>query len=149
MRHGGVRYRCIVCIKAYASKDAMENHMEQEHNIQKVRLKAEYPCGQCDKMYVQRRKLQEHINAEHTDKRYSCEFCNEVFKYSYGLVRHKNSKHNNYDRILKEGKDTWTYIMENKVPMDVLPERIAQAVRKYLWYVAANKVVYGEKYLRV
>ena len=69
------------------------------------------------------------------------------------LKRHKNRKHKehkfDYDKMLKEGKDNWKYAVENKVPLDALPEPIAHSVTQYLRYVSINKVVYGDRYFRV
>ena len=124
--------------------------MKLEHNIEPKRMDREFKCYTCKKEYVRKRQLEDHIIAEHSNVTFPCNYCNNVYKYRHFLLRHLNRKHKekkfDYEKLLKEGKDHWKYVAENKVPLDTLPEDTAHAIRQYLQYVATNKVAYGDKY---
>lgn len=122
--------------------------MKLEHNIEPERLDKEFKCYKCHKEYVRKKQLEDHIIAEHFEIRFPCDYCDNVYKYQHLLLRHLNRRHKekkfDYETLLKEGKDHWKIIVENKVALDTLPEDTAHAVRQYLKYLESNKVAYGD-----
>ena len=154
VKHAGVRYRCHLCIKAYTCRGMRKKHLEEEHGIIDIGIEKNLECPECGKTYAREDYLENHRKAEHLGVRFKCQFCTDkVFKYKRDLLRHTNRKHQEqkfkYEEMLKQGQDDWKYVVENKVPLDVLSEEKRHAVRQYLWHLTTNKIVYGDHYFTV
>ena len=121
--------------------------MEKEHGKSCIRRKKTFSCPECGKNYVSENRLQAHRQAEHSNIRYYCQFCSKEFKYNTVLLKHLTLEHQaekrKYEEMLKQGRDDCKYIVENKLPMDILPEKKLNAIRHYLWYCATDKVMNG------
>ena len=155
VKHAGVRYQCDKCIKIYTSMEMKRRHMEEEHSVSRedTRMAKIYGCPECGKAYAREDHLQRHREAEHYGAQYTCQFCSKVYKYKAALLKHVNRKHQEqkfkYEELLKQGKEDWKYAVDNKVPLDVLPEERKHAVQQYLLYMTVNKHVYGDAYFRL
>ena len=139
--HGGLRFRCDVCIRSYRSKEAKRNHMEEEHDIKGYHMVPEFKCYACGKQYVRKKQLHNHIIAEHLEVDFPCGLCDKVFKYNHFLKRHYNRKHKehkfDYEKLLKEGRDHWRESLEKNSP---IPKDKENAVIHYLWYLNTQSV---------
>ena len=93
--------------------------MEKEHNIAPYRLVKEWPCAVCDKTYARKKQLDDHVTAEHLGVRFPCIYCDKIYKYESALKSHVNLRHKeqkfDYNTLLKIGKDSWEYVVENNV----------------------------------
>ncbi len=138
VKHGGKRHTCHLCIKVYTSNWMKRKHLLDEHGIYEAGREQNLDCPECGKPYTREDYLEAHRKAEHFGTRYKCQFCNEkVYKYKRDLLKHIIRKH----KKLKQGKDDWESVVENKVPMDMLSLEKRDSIRQYLLYLTTNKVV--------
>lgn len=155
INHTGERHRCDYCIMTFTIKEAKRDHMEREHGVSgaDTRMKKTFACTECDRRFAFEPQLKAHRIAEHTDIRFHCHFCDLKFKYRSYLSRHINRTHEeqrfNYQEVLKQGRDEWRYIRENKIDMKTLSDEKKTVIRHYLYHLATNKVIYGDQYLQL
>ena len=81
---------CQYCNKILKGKKAMGNHIKLKHETSD-----QIACGECGKRYFNETTLKMHIRYTHSKsfKKYPCETCGKVFKFSNALVAHMNTVH--------------------------------------------------------
>lgn len=83
------KYPCEICGRIYATKQAMECHIQTEHE------KTGFSCTVCSKVFAIRRSLEVHMRFHTGDFPYACNLCDKKFAQLCHLNTHKNVKHNN------------------------------------------------------
>ncbi|XP_013099584.2 zinc finger protein 431 [Stomoxys calcitrans] len=82
------KYPCKHCNRIYATKQAMECHVQTFHN------KTGFTCSVCQKVFAIRRSLEVHMRFHNGDFPFACNLCDKKFAQIGHLNTHKNVKHN-------------------------------------------------------
>ncbi|XP_073832043.1 uncharacterized protein [Musca autumnalis] len=83
------KYPCEHCGRIYATKQAMECHVQTFHE------KTGFVCNICQKIFPIRRSLEVHMRFHTGDFPYACNLCDKKFAQRGHLNTHKNVRHNN------------------------------------------------------
>ncbi|KAH7721534.1 hypothetical protein AAVH_10995 [Aphelenchoides avenae] len=87
LNHGGKRYKCGLCGKAFARYGGLRVH-ERRHIGEKP-----CKCNECGLAFAQVGELQRHMRTHTGERRYECNECGRAFAQWATLTRHKAHPH--------------------------------------------------------
>lgn len=90
---------CDVCGRRFTRSSALLSH-KNTHSVKR------YKCSECDKTFLSKRLLETHKNVHVSDKNVMCELCGKQFKYASSLLKHKQIRHLNQNKVIHLKKKT-------------------------------------------
>ena len=136
--HSSRRYSCSQCIKSFNRKDYLKVHNSLVHEKEKVD-KTSYPvvCKKCGKRYKSKRALSYHIDSHHNPEVHYCTLCIKRFSTKLELKRHMERNHDNfeYEERLLKGKKLLEFLVEECVPVDIMPKEDMKLINLYRRYI--------------
>lgn len=86
-------YTCNSCPEIFDSLVELNKH-------KKAHGKNRFKCPQCDKWCADRTKLKTHLVSHQTEKKFSCNLCDQSYKHKNNLDRHVRITHYNEKKYL-------------------------------------------------
>lgn len=136
--HSTKRYSCHMCIKSFNREDYVKIHKLLVHGKEKTDTSS-YPleCRDCGKRYKSRGGLSYHIDSQHNEDVHHCCLCIRRFSTRGVLKVHMKRNHENfeYEQRLLKGKRLLEFMVEEQVPVDVMPEEDMKLINLYRKYI--------------
>ena len=117
----------------------------------------EFVCELCGKHFVNATTLKRHNKTIHSSHNYDCDECIKTFNRQWSLKRHKERLHNpkrvldddksRYENILLEGKNLLQFLVEECVPVAVMPEEDMAKINVYRKYIYQMINTYKDDYV--
>lgn len=136
--HSSKTYQCPHCIFACNRKDNLVYHIKRIHGKDEIdTTEYSYGCDVCGQLFKTSSALKHHQDSRHSGNVHRCHVCIRSFSTKKGLTKHlKKTNHDNlnYEKRLLEGKKLLEFMVEELVPVDVMPSEDMELIHLYRRY---------------
>jgi len=151
--HGRQRFYCPFCIVRCRRKHDLKSHInnlhgekgELKHKIdQELRKGYEFACDVCEKRFRTKNTLYIHKNQMHSTTFFQCPTCIRRFKSSSNLNVHVKNTCSKliYEKKCGNGMEMFNLMVDQCVPMDVIPETDQRDIKLYMNYLRNKASLY-------
>lgn len=102
MHEGADTFKCHVCDKGFGGVKKLKVHYKSSHP--ELKIKMEFKCNECGTLFESKVGLENHSRIHKQSKDYQyieCQYCKQVYKTKYHLLRHHKIKHPEHEPIFQ------------------------------------------------
>lgn len=102
MHEGADTFKCHVCDKGFGGVKKLKVHYKSSHP--ELKIKIDFKCNECGTLFENKVGLENHsrIHKQSSDYQYiECQYCKQVYKTKYHLLRHHKIKHPEHEPIFQ------------------------------------------------
>lgn len=134
--HSSKAYQCSTCIKISNRKDILRAHERRMHEKEVDRSTYRYGCDMCGQRCKSSQTLYYHRKVQHSGKVFECHLCIKMFTTKKALRVHLANSHDKltYEKKLLKGKRLLKLMVDNNVPLDIVPKEDTALINMYQEY---------------